>query len=133
MKRLTSTRTLTLSAGAVLLFLVSVPRVHQLAVQDNERDAKTTVRRAASLVLAGDSQTIAEAHHSIKALCVELQTQLIDVRYDSGAQLIRRHGYFIDLCRDGRGQELVRAWPVQCGRTGMRAYIYAPAQGLQVR
>jgi len=60
----------------------------------------------------------------------DLQNRLVDVHYDADTDLLRRHGYIFDVARNKSGQDIIRAWPVEHGRTGVRAYLYAPDRGL---
>ena len=128
MKRVLSPRPLTLSAVAGLLFLVSVPRVHQLAVHDNQRDAMSAVLLLVPPVF--NDADLGATPPSNESLSQELGHRLNDVRYDPRSRLIRRHGYFLDvgLTHDRHG--IIRAWPERHGRTGVSAFVYDRSRGL---
>jgi len=128
MKRALSPRPLTLSAVAGLLFLVSVPRVHQLAVHDNQRDAMSAVLFLVPPVF--NDADLEAALPSNESLSQELGHRLSDVRYDSKSRLIRRHGYFLDVGLTPDRHEIIRAWPEQHGRTGVDAFFYDRSRGL---
>ncbi|MBJ01653.1 MAG: hypothetical protein CMK00_02140 [Planctomycetes bacterium] len=114
-----SPKNLTLAAVAALLFLVSVPRVHQLAVQDNQRDAQSALRALAKAAF----QDPPEASATPRELSVALSERLRDVRYHEPSGLIQRHGYFFEASSAPGGLELIRAWPVDYGETGVFAYV----------
>jgi hypothetical protein len=112
-------KNLTLGAVAALLFLVSVPRVHQLAVLDNQRDAQSAVKAIADAAFQGDSSD----QPCPQALSDALSEKLRDVRFHEHFGLIQRHGYYFEVSQSSNGQELVRAWPVDHGETGVFAYV----------
>jgi len=130
MRYLLSPRSLTLAAVAGVLFLVSVPRVHQLAVQDNERDAVAAVRFLITPVFGNEVHAAPAELPPTKTLGEGLRSRLGDVNYDPSTRLIRIHGYLMDVGRDTRGQAVIRAWPASHGRTGFQAYLYEPTRGL---
>ena len=130
MKRILSPQTLTLSAVAGLLFLVSVPRVHQWAVQDNERDAISAIHLLVRPVFGTEVQAAPPDLPVMETLAEALRTRLVDVNYDPTTRLIRRHGYFFDVGRDAEGHAIIRAWPTTHGRTGTHAFLYGLPGGL---
>lgn len=122
-----SPRNLALGAVAVLLFLVSVPRVHQLALQDNQRDAQSAVRALAKAAFP----LSAEEGMSSYELSLALSERLRDVRYHEESGLIQRHGYLFEVSSRSQGGDLVRAWPVVHGETGVMAYMMSQESPLQ--
>jgi len=126
MKALLSPRNITLGAVAALLFLVSVPRVHQLALQDNQRDAQSAVRALAKAAFEAPRAENLEA----RALSRVLAERLRDVRYDESSGLIQRHGYLFEVVSAPSDQDLVRAWPVAHGQTGVFAYVWTEETAL---
>jgi len=123
MRRALSPKNLTLCAVGVLMFLVSVPRVHQLAVQDNERDALSAIKALADEAFTPELEMSLNPVH----LSASLSSRLKDVRYDSSTKVIRRHGYLFDLAQAKSGEWFARAWPVECGQTGVNAFILGPS------
>ena len=121
MRAFLSPKNITLGAVAPLLFLVSVPRVHQLAVQDNQRDAQSAVRALAQEAFRGSTPGAMDAQR----LSLLLGERLRDVRYNENSGLIQRHGYLFEVLSTPTGQGLVRAWPVAHGDTGVVAYVMA--------
>ena len=119
MRSALSSRNITLSAVAVLLFLVSVPRVHQLALQDNQRDAQSAVRALAKAAFPLSAPQSLSSYE----LSLALSERLRDVRYHKDSGLIQRHGYLFEVSTGPKGRDLVRAWPVDHGETGIMAYV----------
>ena len=93
MRAFLSPKNITLGAVATLLFLVSVPRVHQLAVQDNQRDAQSAVRALAQEAFRGSTPGAMDAQR----LSLLLGERLRDVRYNDNSDLIQRHGYLFEV------------------------------------
>jgi hypothetical protein len=130
MRRLLSPRALSITAIGVLLFLVSVPRVHQLALLDNERDAQSSVRLLIPPVFGSQVHAAPAELPTVADLASILRTRLVDVQHQPGADLIHRHGYLIDVARDPLGRPIIRAWPSDHGQTGTRAFLYYSERGL---
>jgi hypothetical protein len=119
MRSALSSRNLALGAVAVLLFLVSVPRVHELALQDNQRDAQSAVRVLAEAAFPASATEKLSPYE----LSVALSERLRDVRFHKDSGLIQRHGYLFEVSSDTKGSDLIRAWPVDHGETGVMAYM----------
>jgi len=125
-----SPQALTLSAVGIVLFLVSVPRVHQFALQDNERDA------VSSLIVLSQVIHAAEGESSERALPLqgtwdqEMNCRLYDAHAPEGTSLIQRHGYLLELAHRSDGTPFIRAWPSEHGATGRSAYLFDLEQGL---
>ena len=119
---------LTLCAVGALLFLVSVPRVHQLAVQDNERDALSAIRALAQEAFSSGLS----ASPTSEELSASLSSRLKDVRFDPTSKVIRRHGYLFEVVRGEPGSEFARAWPARFGETGANAFILRPDGAIMI-
>ena len=118
---------LTLSAIVVVVLVVSLPRLHCLALHQNERDAMQALR------LFGGNLHAMERDLTLPTLLEEngeLEHRLDDIETLEDGRLLRRHGYLFDLTRDENGAPQIRAWPWSSGETGLGAFIYT-ADGLQ--
>ena len=91
MRRLLSPQALTLSAVGAVLFLVSVPRVHLFALQDNERDAVSALITLSSPIFAGETAA-PSAIPEPETWNAELRARLHGSHPTSHSGLIRRHG-----------------------------------------
>ena len=131
MSRMPSPQALTLSAVGIVLFLVSVPRVHQFALQDNERDATS------SLLILSKTVQAAEGDPSARQLSLpgtwdqEINCRLYDAHAAEGSSIIQRHGYLLELAHRTDGTDFLRAWPTKHGATGRSAYLLDPERGLR--
>jgi len=121
-----SPKNLSLASVGVLLFLVSVPRVHRLAVQDNQRDAQSAVRALYQAV------STASAVATPQELAAGLEERLRDVKLHEEHGLIQRHGYLFEVAPGSGLGDVVRAWPVSHGDTGAAAYLMDPDGTLRV-
>jgi hypothetical protein len=131
MRRMPSPQALVLSAVGVVLFLVSVPRVHQFALQDNERDATSSL-----LILSKTVQAAAAGDSAARQLPLpdtwdqEINCRLYDAHATEGSSVIQRHGYLLELAYRTDGTDFLRAWPTKHGATGRSAYLLDPERGL---
>jgi hypothetical protein len=125
---------LTLCAVALVVLLVSLPRLQDLAVRENEGDARWLTARLGEL-----GGTLEGAPRDIRGL---LETQptltrlLDDAEYLEGGRLLRRHGYLFEVvAADGAGAHCglsaVRAWPWRYERTGRQAYLWRCGEPLR--
>lgn len=125
----------TLVAIATVVLLVSLPRLRDFALRENEGDAKRLVARLA-LVDAREArgspgeaaparsiQELIEAHPG-------LGRQLDDAEFLEDGRLLRRHGYLFDLAVDPEGTRALRGWPWEHGRTGWAAFAWVEGRGL---
>jgi hypothetical protein len=115
---------LTLAAVALVVLLVSLPRLRDLALRENEADAAWLARRLAELSTEDAPATLGE-------LFVEegsLRRLAEDAELLEEGRLLRRHGYLFELLPPPR--RAVRAWPWEAGRTGRVALVWTPALGL---
>ncbi len=123
--RLRAIDALTLAAIATVVLLVSLPRLKELAVRENEGDAAWLAGRLAQL---GTISSAADVQ-SLVLSSPELDRQLDDVEYLEHGRLLRRHGYLFEL---GPGQApCLRAWPWDHGRTGRAVILWTPQSGLR--
>ncbi len=116
---------LTLAAIATVVLLVSLPRLEDLAMRENEGDAAWLTGRLAELC-----PTVSAVN--VQALVLSsprLGRQIDDAEFLQGGRLLRRHGYLFEL--DATGGPSVRAWPWQHGRTGRAVIVWTPEDGLR--
>ena len=125
-----SPQALTLSAVGVVLFLVSVPRVHQFALQDNERDATSSLLTLSKTVQAAEGEGSARYLPSPGTWDQEINCRLYDAHTTEESSLIQRHGYLLEFVHRADGTEFLRAWPSKHGATGRSAYLLDPERGL---
>jgi hypothetical protein len=120
---------LTLCAIAAVVLLVSLPRLREFALRENESDAQSLVKRL------GDSLNAQPAPAAdVRALLestASLSRQLDDAELSPDGRTLRRHGYLFELAREG-GEPAVRAWPWKHGQTGVAAFCWSASRGLTV-
>lgn len=111
-------------AVVAVLILVSLPRLHAFAVEENETDAAVLTRRLA--LALGEMQSEA-AEPSLPSLVEHLgmERRTDDLEWLEDGRLLRRHGYLFRVVSDGEVQTL-RAWPWAHGQTGHTAYFGRP-------
>lgn len=110
-----------LAAIAVVVALVSLPRLRQFALRENESDAIRLVR----VLAAGGDQPLDERFRPGSALA----RRVGDVELLAGG-VLRRHGYLFDCVRTQGGAPMVRAWPWTHQHTGLGAFVWTPERGL---
>jgi hypothetical protein len=125
---------LTLAAVALVVLLVSLPRLQDLAVRENESDARWLAGRLGELgqrpgTPPGDIRALLEAQPALARL-------LDDAEYLEGGRLLRRHGYLFELVAEpsslgGCAVQAVRAWPWRFERTGRTAYLWRCGEPLR--
>ncbi len=130
MKHKLSTQALTLSAVGLVLFLVSVPRVHQFALQDTERDAKSSLLTLFNTVYAGEGERANGQIPAQEAWDQEVKCRLYDVHSSDDPALLQRHGYLLELAHRADGSKFLRAWPTEHGNTGRSAFLLDSQRGL---
>lgn len=120
---------LTLVLIGLVVMLVSLPRLRQFALRENELDAMSMLS-----VIGGDMNEFAEAlpDGGIAALLAasprhEDRFEDIEVLPD---MRLRRHGYLFDAVEPTPGRWILRAWPYDHGRTGLGAFVFSPEHGL---
>ena len=134
---------LTLVAVGVVVLLVSLPRLREFALDENEGDARRLVAHLGELL--AHPVHAAEAPEpevsNVETLNVEqlvqgsreLSRQLDDAEFLDQGRLLRRHGYLFELApRANAGPATcVRAWPWHYRQTGLAAFAWTPDSGLQ--
>lgn len=136
---------LSLSAIAMVVVLVSLPRLRSFALRENEADAIHLLRtvaeswhatpvearglgtgalRAAAADSGGFAPDLAELLRSDH----ELERRLENC-HDLGQGRILRHGYLVEGFELAPGSWALRAWPYRYGQTGRRAFVWIPDQG----
>lgn len=129
--RLRAADILTLAAVAVVVLLVSLPRLRDLALRENESDALWLTQQLAELAGARESQSVQDLLEGAP----DVRRQIDDAEFLAGGRLLRRHGYAFEvLPRSGPEPTTtaVRAWPWQAGRTGATAFVWTSSRGLVV-
>jgi hypothetical protein len=129
---------LTLVAVGVVVLLVSLPRLREFALDENEGDARRLVAHLGELlahpVRAAESpepevSNVEQLVHASR----DLARQLDDAEFLEQGRLLRRHGYLFELTpRVDEGSATgVRAWPWHYRQTGLSAFAWTPDAGLQ--
>lgn len=112
-----------LAAVAVVVLLVSLPRLREFALRENESDARTLLARLGELctrespVQDGQLATLTE----VLARAPQLAARLDDAEWLQGGAVLRRHGYLFEL-EASAPTPVIRAWPWEHGRTGCSAF-----------
>jgi len=106
---------------ALVVFLVSLPRLRSFALKENETDAVRALR-----VLAEDAVAHPEALDSggiagLLAASSGHRLRLEDVEILPDARL-RRHGYLFASAEPAPGRRILLAWPWEHGRTGFAVF-----------
>jgi hypothetical protein len=118
---------ITLGAIFLVVLVVSFPRLHSLALHQNEKDAMQAARMLGNSVLAMERELpLALALEEDASLAHRLE----DVEVLEQGRLLRRHGYLFDLKRGVDGTLAIRAWPWNAGETGYGAFLYTKEEGL---
>jgi hypothetical protein len=126
----------TLVAIATVVLLVSLPRLRDFALRENEGDAVRLVTRLGAIGEREGARSIRELIEGQPALA----RQLDDAEFLEDGTLLRRHGYLFDLAADSSAlpgpsgasgaPRAVRAWPWAHGRTGFAAFAWLSGRGL---
>lgn len=139
----------TLFAIAAVVVVISLPRLREFALRENEADARALLARLGAAL---------EAHAAERPLATEPALAVVDLLETGGAsrgaasdvvpsgpltssanpahprgladaelldggRLLRRHGYLFDVASGPDHRIVVRAWPWHAGRTGQRAFV----------
>jgi len=121
----------TLLAVATVVLLVSLPRLRDFALRENQGDARGLVARLGRLL--DDEVHAAEVGNVQDAIAGDpaLARQLEDVEYLEHGRLLRRHGYLFEVLPGAAPQRVtVRAWPWEHGRTGLASFVWIAHRGL---
>lgn len=132
--RLRTRDVLCLCAVALVVVIVSLPRLRDFAVRENERDAVRYARDLSALALTLDLRPDAQGgpHAKDGAPVQTIGTVLAhadrasllqDAELLQQGTLLRRRGYLFDLFRAAEGGWVVRAWPWEHGTTGLGAFV----------
>lgn len=123
--------TLALAAIGLVVVLVSFPRLRDFVRRSNEGDARATMQLLAQEVFAAErpAASVADIGRMIEQ-DPGLAHRLQDAKSVEDGRRLQYHGYYFELARDDVGQAVLYAWPRDCGRTGVGAYVYCPASGL---
>ena len=114
-----------LAAVGTVVLLVSLPRLRDFALRENETDARALVERLGHVV---DRSGGAARNATIEQVVLAdetLATQLDDAEFFDDGVLMRRHGYLFEL-DSSEGEAMVRAWPWCHRKTGFAAYAWRP-------
>jgi hypothetical protein len=133
--RLRALDVVTLASVATVVLLVSLPRLRDLALRENESDARRLAERLGAILVsqAGTNGLATRARGARDVVESEplLARELGDLEYLEGGSLVRRHGYLFDIVTEESGLPLaVRAWPCVVGRSGERAFVWSAERGL---
>jgi hypothetical protein len=113
--------------GLVVL-LVSLPRLRDFALRENETDAANLVTRIGRLC-DGSVQAAERSNlHDLLAKDPQLGKRLDDAEYLDGGRVLRRHGYLFTLLPGTSARVL--AWPWEHSRTGHAAFAWSGEQHL---
>lgn len=123
--------TLALGAIGLVVVLVSFPRLRDFVLRSNEGDARATMQLLAHEVFAAErpAADVADIGRMIEQNA-GLAHRLQDAKSIEAGRRLQYHGYYFELARDDVGQAVLYAWPRDCGRTGVGAFVYSLASGL---
>jgi hypothetical protein len=123
-----------LAAIAVVIVLVSLPRLRSFALRENESDAVYLLRVVGENLRAGTVEAADAAPPNLVELLrndADLERRLQDC-HDLGEGRVVRHGYLFEAYEPEPGCWALRAWPYRHGQTGRRAFAWFPDIGLRV-
>ena len=117
---------LSLLAIVGVLVLVSLPRLHDFALQENEADAAALTR-----VLGTRLGQATEPGSSLADLVESAGLEALrdDIEWVDDGRFLRRHGYLFELALGPNGAA-VRAWPWAHGDTGRAAFLFVVHEGV---
>jgi hypothetical protein len=141
---LSSSGALTLTAIIAVLLVVSVPRLRDIALQENEADARVTAQLLAKALGACDPSGVPSMRDLVRT--PEL-VGLSDAELLDRGSLLRRHGYLFEVTRLApslsmpaaplalvsgekgvlRSMLAIRAWPWVHGSSGETAFLVTAA------
>jgi hypothetical protein len=112
---------LTLVAIAAVVVAVSLPRLSEFALRENESDARAMMTRLAKALetRSGSPRNVEELVRDTSGL-LKWST---DTEFLESGRLLRRHGYLFELVAAG-DRRRVRAWPWSAGKTGNSAFLF---------
>jgi hypothetical protein len=110
---------------ALVVVLVSMPRLRRFALRENETDAIRALRVLADDALADPDALRSGDLGSLLAASSSHRVRLEDVEVLDGGRL-RRHGYVFSATEVAPGRTVLLAWPWDHGRTGLAAFAIEP-------
>ena len=131
--RLRAIDALTLGAIAAVVLVVSLPRLRDFALRENEADALRLTGRLADVVRAAEPGVRRADLRELIGLAPALSRQLDDAEFLDDGRCLRRHGYlFAAVAEDAAaaGDLWIAAWPWKHGRTGRVAFAWTAELGL---
>jgi hypothetical protein len=129
--RMRWTDAFTLVAVGLVVLLVSLPRLRDFALRENEGDARALVLRLAQLAERDASGGLNV--EQIVSTDPTLARQLDDVEFLEQGRLLRRHGYLFEVLAGEESERAcarVRAWPWKHRRTGYAAFAWTREHAL---
>ncbi|MFN0007535.1 MAG: hypothetical protein ACKVXR_06460 [Planctomycetota bacterium] len=115
----------TLALIAIVVVLVSLPRLRRFALRENETDAIAMLRILAVDAIANREALDAGGLSALLAASTGHRVRLEDVEVLDDGRL-RRHGYVFESVRDAEDRPVLLAWPWDHGRTGVAAFAVEP-------
>jgi hypothetical protein len=110
---------------ALVVVLVSLPRLRRFALRENETDAIRALRLlAAEAVAHGDALASGDLG-ALLASSSDHRVRLEDVEVLKDGRL-RCHGYLFAAARTDAGLPVLLAWPWEHGSTGLAAFAIEP-------
>lgn len=123
-------RYLTLVAIAAVVVVISLPRLREFALRENESDARALLARLGAKLEIHAAERPASVAALVSAADAAdtddrggLSRWLGDAEYLAEGRLLRRHGYLFDVAEGPDRRFVVRAWPWRAGRTGTLAFV----------
>ncbi|MEM7309752.1 MAG: hypothetical protein AAF682_23960 [Planctomycetota bacterium] len=116
----------TVLAIMTVVVLVSLPRLHDFALRENESDA-AVLTRLLGQGLVQHAEPGADLHDLAERMGLDPRRD--DLEWVESGRLLRHHGYLFELV-PGRGEAIVRAWPWTYGETGRTAFVFRAEGGV---
>jgi hypothetical protein len=120
---------LTIGAIAIVVVLVTIPRLRAFAVRANELDAMHMLRALSAQPAPNGRANAGFDLSAIVAQDAALKRRLEDLECLEDGR-VRRHGYLFDMTLLRPGEPMLRAWPWNQGQTGCSAFVWTPQRGL---
>lgn len=110
---------------AVVVLLVSLPRLRDFALRENELDAIRALRLLSEDAAAHADALAAGDLGALLAASSDHRVRLEDVEVLPGGRL-RCHGYLFAAALASGGRPVLVAWPWEHGSTGLAAFAIEP-------
>jgi len=110
---------------ALLVVLVSLPRLRRFVLRENETDAIRALREFSDEVGSHGSVAWTGTLAGLLAHRPERRPHLEDLEVLPDGRL-RRHGYLFTTAATASGRTVFLAWPWEHGRTGLGAFAIEP-------